>query len=183
MALVGRKPHGRVLLCFRDHIRYIVSTFNRYAPDAPGGSSFLAVVTGADRDPDPYGLQLWKGNYSALAKEMMAAVGHDKVFLQPFELLLEAGTKQGSFARLLAFLGSEHKAETKEGTFPHFNPGPSSGGGRVLRVDPCADEHRPALRQLEALFTPEYVRLKQLLLRMGQDVPPSVSRGRPDWAC
>eukprot|EP00435_Cladocopium_sp_Y103_P061471 s145_g23.t1 len=86
-ALLADKDSARVLLCFRDPVRYVVSHFNRLSPESPGGSSLLAVVQGTDVDPDPFGLRLWKGNYTLLARKLAAAVGWERLILQPFDLL------------------------------------------------------------------------------------------------
>eukprot|EP00747_Dinoflagellata_sp_TGD_P086940 gnl/TRDRNA2_/TRDRNA2_163477_c0_seq3.p1 gnl/TRDRNA2_/TRDRNA2_163477_c0~~gnl/TRDRNA2_/TRDRNA2_163477_c0_seq3.p1 ORF type:complete len:412 (-),score=58.79 gnl/TRDRNA2_/TRDRNA2_163477_c0_seq3:47-1282(-) len=161
-ALVGSNPAGRVLLSFRDPVKYVVSTFNRAEPNSPGGGSFEAVVAGDERCPDPYGLQLWKGNYSIMTQAMMSAVGEEKVILQSFETIL--ANPAAGFNKVL----------------PHENVGPR---GPDMRVNPCSAMHAVALQRLEALYAAEYVRLARLLSRQGQKLPPAVIHRQPDWAC
>ncbi|CAK9045710.1 unnamed protein product [Durusdinium trenchii] len=84
-ALLADKASARVILCFRDPIRYVVSTFNRLSPEHPGGRSLLALVEGEEGDPDPFGL---KGNYTLLMRDMARAVGWERLHMQPFDLLL-----------------------------------------------------------------------------------------------
>eukprot|EP00434_Breviolum_minutum_P024870 symbB.v1.2.021965.t1/scaffold1899.1/size238565/1 len=80
-ALLADKDSARVILCFRDPVLYVISSFNRLSPDSAGGGSLLGVLQGTDVDPDPFGLRLWKGNYTLLARKMAAAVGIMKGFL------------------------------------------------------------------------------------------------------
>ncbi|CAL1159954.1 unnamed protein product [Cladocopium goreaui] len=151
-ALLADKDSARVLLCFRDPVRYVVSHFNRLSPESPGGSSLLAVVQGTDVDPDPFGLRLWKGNYTLLARKLAAAVGWERLILQPFDLLTDAD----EMSALLRGLGSVHSLG-QLGQLPHRNRGESK------RVDPCAPsvEDRSALAQLEKLYFPEFQRLRR----------------------
>ena len=88
-ALLHQRPEGRVILSFRDPVKYVVSTFNRIPPNLPGGKSFAAVVGGIEVAPAPYMLQLWKGNYSLLFDRVRVAVGDAEVLIQPFDRIVE----------------------------------------------------------------------------------------------
>eukprot|EP00933_Yihiella_yeosuensis_P033754 TRINITY_DN27395_c0_g1_i1.p1 TRINITY_DN27395_c0_g1~~TRINITY_DN27395_c0_g1_i1.p1 ORF type:complete len:286 (+),score=35.39 TRINITY_DN27395_c0_g1_i1:447-1304(+) len=173
-AMLSGKSNAKVLLGFRDPIRYVVSTFNRIKPDAPGGSSLENVVAGLDRDPDSFGLHLWKGNYSLLTRRFVTAIGRENIFLQPFDTLVR--DPHEGLTRILGFLGSNH--QVPPGTsLPHNNRGPRDN----LRIDPCKEE--AVLKQLAALYRGEYARLRRLLHGFDQEIPHSVERGQPEWNC
>eukprot|EP00439_Symbiodinium_sp_Y106_P043444 s188_g5.t1 len=86
-ALLAGKFGAKVILAFRDPIRYVLSSFNRVCPDRPGGRSFIEAAREEDIDPDPYGLRLWKGNFSLLVRRLMDKVGQGAVWLQPFDTI------------------------------------------------------------------------------------------------
>ncbi|CAE7768984.1 unnamed protein product [Symbiodinium sp. KB8] len=173
-ALLSGKSGARVVLAFRDPLRYVLSSFNRMSPDSPGGRSFIEAAREEDVDPDPYGLRLWKGNFSILSRRLMDKVGPGAVWLQPFDTMLSSGeTRQ----RLLHAVGSRARLEIP---MPHENRGPPS-----RRVDPCnlRPEELEALDVLEASYAQEFVRLRRLLRSLDQEIPTAIAADRSPSYC
>eukprot|EP00929_Paragymnodinium_shiwhaense_P097226 TRINITY_DN58991_c0_g1_i1.p1 TRINITY_DN58991_c0_g1~~TRINITY_DN58991_c0_g1_i1.p1 ORF type:complete len:351 (-),score=62.21 TRINITY_DN58991_c0_g1_i1:86-1015(-) len=179
-ALLHEKKHGRVLLTFRDPVKYVVSTFNRMSPTEPGGMHLPDVVAGTERSSDPFQLQLWKGNYTLLTRQLQRLVGAERVWLQPFELLRE----QPSFhlAAILRFCGSRSSSET-DSRIAHENSGPRGSAAKVDPCEPSSSAMKAALQDLQRLYLPEYSRLARHLRARGIEVPDMVKNRRPDWDC